>query len=256
MQRRNLEKIALEIHNVRQWLFRNTPRQRRARKALEQQSKLKWWLVHGPPRTGSSYLVRLIKTCARLYVNDWGLRPILAPIPGWLEAKTDPARDFITFDHERFLRDISNNILDNAYAGDGNQIDLVYKQVILHPNAYQALVEMWGPPERTIFCLREPAAYMASATKKFAQVVLETVQQCYLEGTSYYAPIGGDIFEYTPELSLEDYVSFLRPLNLERKRLPSFHYRGERDQEHTSEEMWNAYHKVKALAAEENSLEA
>ena len=142
MHRRNFEKIALKIHNFRQWLARNTPAQRRARKALEQQSGLKWWLVYGPPRTGSSYLVRLIKTCARLYINDWGLRPILAPIPGWIEAKTNPARDFITFDHERFIQDISSNILDNAYAGDGNQIDLVYKQVILHPNSHQAMVKM------------------------------------------------------------------------------------------------------------------
>jgi hypothetical protein len=249
VHRRNFEKIALEMHNVRQWLVRNTPGQRRIRKALEQQSELKWWLVHGAYRTGSSYLVRLIKTCARLYINDWGLMPILAPIPGWLELKTDPARDFVTFDHERFLRDISNNILDNAYAGDGNQLDLVYKQVVLHPHEYQALVKMWGPPERIIFCLREPAGYMASATKKFAQAVLEAVQQGYIDAINYYALIGGDVFEYTPELSVEDYVPFLKPLNLEGKRLPAFRYRGERDQEHTSEEMWNAYYKVKELAA-------
>jgi hypothetical protein len=57
-------------------------------------------------------------------------------------------------------------------------------------------------------------------------------------------------------LSVEDYVSFLKPLNLEGKRLPPFRYRGERDQEHTSEAMWNAYHKVKALAAEGHSSKA
>jgi hypothetical protein len=255
MQRRNLEKIALKIHNFRQWLARNTPGQRRIRNALGQQSELKWWLVHGPYRTGSSYMVRLIKTCARLYINDWGLAPILSPIPGWLEMKTDPARDFVTFDHERFLRDISNNILDNAYAGDGDQLDLVYKQVVLHPHEYQALVKMWGPPERIIFCLREPAGFMASATKKFAQAVLEAVQKGYIDAISYYTPIGGDIFEYTPELSVEDYVSFLKPLNLENKRLPPFRYRGERDQERTTEEMWSAYHKVRALAAEGRSSE-
>ena len=96
---------------------------------------------------------------------------------------------------------------------------------------------------------------MASATKKFAQAVLEAVQKGYIDAISYYAPIGGDIFEYTPELSVEDYVSFLKPLNLESKCLPPFRYRGERDQERTTEEMWSAYHKVRALAAEGRSSE-
>jgi hypothetical protein len=52
-------------------------------------------------------------------------------------------------------------------------------------------------------------------------------------------------FEYTPELSVSDYVSFLEPLNLKGKRLPPFQYRGEQDHDSTSEEMWSAYRGIK-----------
>jgi hypothetical protein len=199
-------------------------------------------------------MVQLIKTCAKLYINDWGLGAILAPIPGWLEFKLAPHRDFITFDHHRFLRDISSNILDNAYAGDGEQLDLVYKQVALRSNEYQALVEMWGPPVRVIFCLREPAGYIASAIKKFTHhSYVEELQRMYVDAIDSYMQIKGDIFEYTPELSVADYVSFLQPLNLEGKRLPPFQHRGEQDHERVIEEMWHAYHRMKALIPQNES---
>lgn len=128
---------------------------------------------------------------------------------------------------------------------------MVYKQVILHPNEYQTLVKMWGSPERIIFCLREPAGYIASAAKKFMpNAPLEQLQDMYITAINNYPQVKGDIFEYTPELSVSDYISFLEPLNLEDRRLPSFQHTGEQDHEKVSEEMWSAYHRMKALITE------
>jgi len=195
-------------------------------------------------------MMRLIKTCSRLYVSDWGLGRILERIPDWLQFRSHPVHDYITFDHDRFLKDISSNILDNAYTGDGVQLDLIYKQAALLPKEYQTLIKMWGPPDRVIFCLRDPAGYMASATKKFAHGSVERLQEVYLASASSYLKIRGEIFEYTPELSLSDYIAFLEPLNFEGKRLPPFGYRGEQDLESVSEEMWSTYHRIRELVAD------
>lgn len=250
MKRRDVEKLAIQAHNIRQWLARQSPAQQRARREMEQKQDLAWWLVYGPPRTGTSYMMRLIKTCATLYIADWGLGAILGPTRRWLEFRSAPEHDYITFDPDRFLKDISSNILDNAYAGDGSQIDLVYKQAGLGPDEYQTLVEMWGPPQRTIFCLRQPSGYLASATKKFVHGSLQRHQDVYVNCMKDYDKIGGDVFEYTSELSVADYIPFLRPLNLEGRRLPPFRYQGELDEENTSEEMWSVYHRVKQLATD------
>jgi hypothetical protein len=194
-------------------------------------------------------MLRLIQTCSTLYVSDWGLAPALDPVPAWLKLRSAAAFDYIRFDYKRFLKDISNNILDNAYRGDGVQLDLVYKQATLGPNQYQVFVKMWGPPARTIFCIREPAAYIASAVRKFINDSVEYLQQLYIKSVDSYPQIKGDIFEYTPQLSVSDYTSFLEPLNLEGKRLVPFQYGGEQDHEHATEEMWSAYHRAKELAA-------
>lgn len=235
----------MAVHRGRQWLARKSPGQRRARRKMQDQSQLKWWLVYGPPRGGTSYMMRLIKSCSRLVVSDWTLSPLIAHIPYWLEFRSAPARDYIAFDHHRFLRDISSNILDNADVGSGHQLDLVYKQAGLRSKEYQALVEIWGPPERTIYCLREPAGYIASATKKFAGHTVENLQQLYVDSVNSYLEINGDLFEYTPDLSMSDYVFFLEPLNFEGKQLPAFRYTGEQDRDSTSEEMWAAYQRAR-----------
>ena len=181
-----------------------------------------------------------IRACSALHVSDWGLEHILNPIPSF---------DGIRFDYERFLKDVSDNIIDNAYyIGGGDQLDLAYKQACLGLNEYQALVRMWGEPARIIFCLREPTGYIASAIKKFDWVSVEVLQRLYIDSLdASYPQIGGDTFEYTPELSVLDYISFLKPLDFGGKQLMPFKYRGEQSPEHVSEEMWDAYHRMREL---------
>jgi hypothetical protein len=222
------------------------------REAIRGKSELKWWLIYGPPRTGTSYMLRLVRTCSVLYVSDWGLAPILVPIPNWLDLRSSPEFDYIKFDTERFLRDISDNILANAYRGEGDQLDLVYKQANLDSMQYRVFVKMWGPPERRIFCLREPAGYIASARKKFVHESLDRLQEMYVTSIDRYEGIGGDVFEYNPESSVSDYVSFLEPLNFEGKHIPPFHYKGQCDRELTRQDMWVAYRRL----AESHSYQA
>lgn len=237
---RGIRRISREIKRLRL---------QHARRTLKRKPELKWWLIYGPPRCGTSYMVRVVKACSILYVSDWGLAPILEPIPDWLEYYSSPDFDYIQFDYERFVRSISENILDNAFPGTGAQLDFVYKQATLEPSQYQAFVKMWGPPERAIFCFREPAGYIASAVNKFIHATVDTLQQLYISSTNSYQEIGGDIFEYTPELTTSDYFSFLEPLDFEGKWIRPFRFKGEGDHENTTEEMWEAYHIIKDLAA-------
>ena len=37
---------------------------------------INWWLIHGPPRSGTSYLTQMIARGARRCLGDWGLDPI------------------------------------------------------------------------------------------------------------------------------------------------------------------------------------
>ena len=220
-----------------------------ARRTLKRKPELKWWLIYGPPRCGTSYMVRVVKACSILYVSDWGLAPILNPVPEWLRIRSSPDFGYIKFDYERFLRNISENILDNAYPGTGAQLDFVYKQATLRPSQYHAFVKMWGPPERVIFCFREPAGYIVSAVNKFIYDTVEYLQELYVRSMNSYWEIGGDVFEYTPELRISDYFSFLGPLDFGSKWTPPFQFKGEQDHENTTGEMWEAYHRIKELTA-------
>jgi hypothetical protein len=192
-------------------------------------------------------MMGLIRTCARLWVSDWGLGPILESSARWIAFQALPIHDYITFDGQRLLEDVAQNILGHAYAGGGQQLDLVYKEAALRPEEHETLARMWGPPERTIFCLREPAGYVASARKKFPKGTVSVLQASYVRAMETCLAVGGDIFEYAPDRVTDDYIAFLTPLRLDRQRLTPFHYRGDRDEANTSEEMWAAYHKVKEL---------
>jgi hypothetical protein len=219
-----------------------------ARRTLKRKPELKWWLVYGPPRCGTTHMLRMVKACAILYVSDWGLAPILEPIPEWMSYYSSPDFDYIKFDYDRFVKSISDNILDNAFPGTGVQLDFAYKQATLGLSEYQTLVNMWGPPARIIFCMREPSGYMASAIGKFTYETLETLRQTYIRSMSAYLVIGGDVFEYTPDLGVEDYISFLEPLDFEGKWIPPFEFKGEQDHKNATEEMWEAYYGTKELA--------
>lgn len=215
-----------------------------ARRTLSQLSRprvkreakhLRWYLVYGPPRTGTTLMMRLASLCARFHIGDWGLNALL---------NLGPEYDYIRLDRARLLQDISDNLLDNAYPGEGTSIDLVVKQAGLNEAAYKALVQMWGPPTRKIFCIREPAAYLASAKKHFSGPYAHPIyrlQSLYLEAFSQFERIGGDIFAYGPHVTKEQYVDFLSPLPLKAASMPDVAYGGKRDQGDVTSAMVSVY---------------
>ena len=252
MADQGIRRVSWQAQRIRQWLTRSEAGRRPDRRALKRKAELRWWLVYGPPRSGTSYIFQLIRACTVLCVSDWGLAPVLNTVPGWLKIRSAPDFGYIRFDYGRFLKDISNNILDNAYDGHGSQVDLVYKQATLGPNEYEVLVKMWGEPARIIFCLRKPAGYIASAVKKFVYDSVEHLQQVYVDSVDSYLQIKGDVFEYAQDLTVADYTFFLQPLNFEGKRLAPFRHTGEQKHEHTTEDMWSAYHRAKEFATAES----
>ncbi|MEA3187834.1 MAG: hypothetical protein QOD99_1664 [Chthoniobacter sp.] len=179
---------------------------------------------------------RFVRGCARRYLNDWGLDDLL---------KLTPDLPYIRFDKERALRDICDNILENAYPGGGTQLDLSFKQAFLSLNAFAALQKMWGPPTRIIYTLREPESYMASAVQKFPNSPLTHLQQSYVSNLKNYEKLGGDIFEFGPEVTAEDYRTFLKPLRLPDK-MEAVEYKGRLAPEHVTAEMREGYAAFKA----------
>lgn len=202
--------------------------------AVSQQKTLKWCFIYGPGRSGTSYMNKMVRSVSKLAVGDWGLGYML-----------NNFEKVVGIDKERFLKELSNNILDNAKLGQGNQLDLVYKQANVSWEEYEILVKMWGKPEKIIFCLREPSGYIASAQKKFRESSLELLQNDYVYNLQRYEKIGGDIFEYSEKLTLDDYINFLSPLQFNKMLLENFVYSGEYKQEDATEQMWSAYYHLK-----------
>lgn len=224
------------------WRYRRVywPRRLRqfaARTPLRWKTRLNWWLIHGPMRTGTSYMACAAATCARLTVSDWGLGDML---------KLVPDHPHIRLDRARALRDISRNILDNADAGGGTTLDLVFKQASLYRPEYERLVEMWGEPSRTVFCFREPEGYMASAARKFTDShTIGHLQAEYVTLLRNYPRIGGDRFEYSETLRTRDYIEFLRPLPIRAECIRPFAFRGERAPELVTDEMRETFRRFR-----------
>ena len=206
--------------------------------------------MYGATRSGTSYMYDLVKRCARLHVSDWGLGMILAGIQHWTEFRSFAQHEYILFDQQRLLRDLSANILENAYPGFGDQIDLVYKQATLELDEYPALVAMWGQPERSIMCLREPAGYMASAAIKFPSASVGELQEAYIKSLKAFWQAGGDVFEYRAGLTTADYLAFLEPLRFDETCVIAFSYRGRQQPDDVTAGMWEAYHRVKAVTGD------
>lgn len=181
-------------------------------------------------------MFRMAGTAALRMVGDWGLSSLL---------RLTPEYPYITFDHDRALRDISNNILDNACAGGGTKLDLVFKQAGIEVHEYQALVRMWGPPARVIFCVREPSGYIASAVKKFPYFTLSYLQDAYVGALARYEEIGGDIFEYSDSLTTQHYMDFLSPLIAADSIKEQLRFKGGYDAMSVTDDMWSAYHVFK-----------
>jgi hypothetical protein len=197
--------------------------------------KIKWWLIYGAERTGTSLMCKLVGTASLRIVSDWGLGNML---------KLTPEYSYITFDRARALRDISDNILDNAGVGNGAKLDLVFKQANIDVDEYQMLVKMWGKPTRKIFCMREPTGYIASAATKFPEAPLSHLQSRYVVSFETFEKLGGDIFEYSEILTTQDYIDFLSPL-VSKKRVEEFLFRGTYEPKNVSDEMWRAFNQFK-----------
>lgn len=162
-----------------------------------------------------------------------------------------PRDAHIRFDRARALRDISRNVLANAPNGGGRVLDLAFKQADLAAEDYQPLVEMWGPPQRTFFCFREPAACMASAIRKFPNVDLRELQEGYIRSFDVYRTVGGEPFEYHSGLHLDDYARLLAPLEVGSHF--RFHYQGTSAPEFVTPEMrcaWEDFRRELAEAAQ------
>lgn len=197
--------------------------------------KLNWWLIHGAERSGTTFMTDLVASDAKQFVSDWGLSNIL---------KLTRDLKYILFDNERALRDICDNILDNAKEGGGTTIDLAFKQAGLTKDEYIRLVEMWGEPDRKIFCLREPSSYMASVIKKFSHKPVTSSQNRYVGLLNRYDEIGGEIFEYGRGVTLDDYIEFLNPLKIDRTKF-NFNYKGQERDDLVTSEMSEAYERIK-----------
>jgi len=174
----------------------------------------KWWLIYGPPRTGTSYLSRMIGKRARYLVSDWGI--------GHLVNGLDRVREL---DKDRYLSELAVTILDGARRGGGARLDLCYKQALLLPEELKQVTKMYGAPERRIFCIREPASFMASASKKFPNFSSKDLEKRYVMAFSTYDEVGGDIVEYGPRLTQDTLGDFIAPLTIP-QGTEKFEYRG------------------------------
>lgn len=211
---------------------------RTARWRLARRRTLRWWVVYGPVRSGTTYMMEVIAANARVRVSDWGLRHGLG-LP--------PDLPHIRFDRARARADFSRNVLANAPAGGGRTLDLVYKSAQMRPDELQALTEMWGPPERVIFCLREPSGYLASAVRKFPDVDVQAFRDEYLADIETHEAVGGDLFVYRPDLDTEDYRRFLAPLDMPDDPNLRFTYQGSTADDLVTPEMVDAFERVTGL---------
>lgn len=212
-----------------------------ARWRLARRRQLHWWLVYGPVRSGTTFMMNVIGANARLRIGDWGLRHGLG-LP--------PDLPHVRFDRARARADFSRNVLANAPAGGGRSLDLVYKSAQLRPDELDALTELWGPPARTIFCVREPSGYLASALKKFPGVDLQAFRDEYVADIEAFEVIGGEPFVYRPDLTTDDYRRFLAPLEIPEGPEHEFTYRGETADHLVTPEMVAAFERIAARALE------
>lgn len=202
-----------------------------------------WWFIHGAGRSGTTYMLGLFNSNALKFASDPGLGRIL-----------NQAEHVIGLDQDRYLADLSDNIHENAKNGWGRQIDLVFKQANSSVKEYRYLVSMFGPPKRSLFCMRDPGGFMASATKKFDTHPAQ-LRDAYIRSFALFEETGGDVLHYGPELTRDKVASYMEAINFPRnaitsERLNEFRYSGTEAPELGSGEMHQAYRKCVAEATE------
>lgn len=210
-----------------------------ARRALRR-GGLRWWLVWGPVRSGTTLMTDLVAEHARWVVSDWGLAAGLTPPQSQVPD---------SFDARRPQRAMLAEVLASCRTDSSGPLDLVYKQANVRVSEAATLSALLGPPERTIFCLRDPAGFMRSAVRKFPDIPLDNLQHInYLGTIKEHQFIGGEVFLYHPEVTGADYAEFLRPLVLGREACESVRYTGSASPELATPDMWEAFHQLSAVA--------
>lgn len=208
-----------------------------ARRMRPPRQRLDWVLIYGPVRTGTTLMKQLVAETARREVSDWGLGPVAI----------GPVGANSRLDLTKFRRLLARQVLADATRGGGTTLDLVYKQANLTVEEHAAVTDIWGPPRRTIFCFREPAAFLASAQAKFPDVEVQQLRERnYLATVETFERIGGDVFVYGPGAGLEDYLRFLAPLPVV-GRTP-VEYRGSRAPELATPAMWDVFERIREQA--------
>lgn len=197
---------------------------------------LRWWLVYGPVRSGTTLMADLASPSSRYLVSDMGLHAALTPPLGPLPHG---------YDVRRPRRALLAEVLSACRTGGTGPLDLVYKQANIRQPELQALTSVLGPPERSILCLRDPAGFMSSAVKKFPDVPVDELQEFnYLGTLDAWEELGGEVFLYHPEVTGEDYARFLAPLPLTPEQVARVRYTGTEAPELTTPRMWERFREV------------
>ena len=194
---------------------------------------LKWIYIYGPPRTGSTYLLRQIRKKSIHSVSDWGLGMILKPFAGMPGG----------IDKDRFLCDLAKNLLDRSRKNEQGELDLVLKAANANFEEFEGYKQMFGFPQRIIFSVREPSGYMSSAIKKFPEEPVVFLQGSYLKMLQLYPSIGGDIIDYNQNLRSQCYQKFLLPLEFSDNEIETFEYKGTPADHLVTDKMRNSYQK-------------
>jgi hypothetical protein len=214
-------------------------RRRQAKRAVGR-GRLRWWLVYGPVRSGTTLMADFASGHSRWEVSDWGLHAALTEPLSQPPAGYDPRRP---------RRALLAEVLAACGTGHSGRLDLVYKQANLRAKEHDILVDLIGPPERRIYCLRDPASFMGSAVRKFPDIDLDNLREINYIGTSQeHARIGGEVFLYHPAVTGDDYADFLRPLTISAEQRASVQYSGSAAPELTTDPMWAEYHRLVELA--------
>ncbi len=195
--------------------------------------KKKWIFIYGAGRTGSTYLLRVVRSISVHSISDWGLGTILNPLVKMANG----------IDKERFLHDLAENILDSSKKNERGQLDLVIKSAGGSAAEFECYEKMFGPAERVIFTVREPSGYMASAVKKFPRHEINELQEAYIKMMAVYGKIKGEILDYKRNLKTSSYLDFLQPLNFDETTIEKFVFKGNKADHFVTQEMHSSYKK-------------
>ena len=201
---------------------------------------IRWWLIHGFERSGTSLMLRTVAKQARHVISDWGLKKLAFAICGEKHGN---------WSTDRTIQFFARELLFSSRTPHDGRLDLVVKQAGLQVAEFELFCRMWGKPERKLFCLREPRHAIESARRKFPHVSLIDHCERYCRQANVLTEVGGDVFTYSPSVRAEDYVSFLSPLSVEPPELSFSARRGLDDLPVCVHEAFSKMHRYSAESA-------